>query len=247
MGSDFQTFGLAHLAALSGTVLAAWTFIRFHRNPATTPRRKRSVHFVLAGLLLITVLLDPALTWWRYRADPAYAWQQLQANSLPVHFCDVVAFLLAGALLTGRPRLAETGYLWGFAGTVQGLVTPGLAHGFPAPEYFAFFAQHGGIPAVAAGLVFGAGLRPRPGALWRALGWINVYLVLIFVLNRLLGTNYGYVNAKPPHGSLLDFLGPWPWYLLALEGIAVLFFGLLLLPFRRANSAVRGTAGSANV
>ncbi len=242
MESGFQFLGPSHLAALSGTALAAWAFIRFHRNPATTPQRKRRVHRVLAFLLVVTVLLDPTLTWWRYGDDPAYAWQELKRNSLPVHFCDLVAFLLAAALLTGRQRLAELGYLWGFAGTVNGLVTPGLEHGFPAPEYFAFFAQHGGIPAAAAGLVFGAGLRPQPGALLRALGWINVYLAGIFLLNFLLGTNYGYVNAKPLHPSLLDVLGPWPWYLLVLEGIAVLFFALLLLPFAGTGGKQRPAA-----
>jgi hypothetical integral membrane protein (TIGR02206 family) len=235
MESDFQFLGPSHLAALAVSAAAAGLFIRFHRNPATATARKRRVHAVLAALLVITVLLDPTLTWWRYGADPSYAWQVLKKNSLPLHLCDVVAFILAAALVTGSQRLAEFGYVWGFAGTVQGLVTPGLEHGFPAPD---FFAQHGGIPAIAAGLVFGAGLRPLPGALWRTFGWINVYLAVILVLNWLLGTNYGYVNAKPPHPSLLDFLGPWPWYLLVLQGVALLLFGLLLLPFRgrRPNS-----------
>ena len=32
--------------------------------------------------------------------------------------------------------------------------------------------------------------------------------------------------------SLLDFLGPWPWYLLSLELIALVSFFLLDLPWR---------------
>lgn len=232
MESDFQLCGLPHFAALLATALAAWWFIRFHRaSPA--PELQRRVHAILAAVLVITVFLDPTLTWHRHGADPAAGWRILKANSLPLHLCDLIALLLAAALLTNRQRLVEIGYLWGLTGTVQGLITPGLEYDFPAPEYFAFFGQHGCIPAVAAGLVFGAGLRPQPGALWRALGWLNVYLVIIIALNCLLSTNYGYLNAKPDQASLLNFLGPWPWYLLSLEAIALGFFYLLLLPFRK--------------
>ncbi len=233
METDFQLCGLPHFAALLATGLTAWWFIRFHRAPSTSAEQKRRVHVVLAAVLVITVFLDPTLTWRRHGADPAAGWRILKENSLPLHLCDLIALLLAAALLTNCRRLVEIGYLWGFTGTVQGLITPGLEYGFPAPEYFAFFGQHGAIPAVAAGLVFGAGLRPQPGALWRALGWLNVYFVVLFTLNSVLGTNYGYLNGKPLKASLLDFLGPWPWYLLSLEAIAAGLFYLLLLPFRK--------------
>ena len=31
--------------------------------------------------------------------------------------------------------------------------------------------------------------------------------------------------------SLIDVLGPWPWYILALEGVGLVLFFLLYLPF----------------
>jgi hypothetical protein len=39
--------------------------------------------------------------------------------------------------------------------------------------------------------------------------------VTVFAFNVVVGTNYGYLNAKPSAASALDLLGPWPWYLLA--------------------------------
>ena len=233
MDADFHLFGLSHTAAILATAAGAIALIRYYRR-GPAPERARRVEVILAAVLIITVGLDPLLNCLRYSGSPAAdIWAEVKKDSLPMHFCDLVALLLAAALLTKRQRLAEMGYLWGLSGTVQGLVTPGLKYDCPAPEYFAFFLQHGGVPVVALGLVFGSGLRPEPGALRRALRWINLYLVVIFSLNALLGTNYGYLNAKPAQASLLDVLGPWPWYLLSLEAIALGFFCLLLLPFRR--------------
>jgi uncharacterized membrane protein YwaF len=48
---------------------------------------------------------------------------------------------------------------------------------------------------------------------------------------------------KPATPSLLDMLGPWPWYLLAGELIAVLLVLLLYLPFALADRRAR-RAGS---
>jgi len=227
-------FGLSHLVALAVTAGAAVWLIRLYRRPGVDPGFRRRVETVAAGIMILTVFMDPLLNWLRWSESGAErAWFEIKKDSLPMHFCDLVALLLAGAILTKRQRLAELGYLWGLSGTVQGLITPGLKYECPAPEYFAFFLQHGGVPVVALGLTFGAGLQPQPGALKRTMLWSNVYLVAVFSLNALLGVNYGYLNGKPPHESLMDFLGDWPWYLLSLEGLALILFSLLLLPFRK--------------
>ena len=230
--APFTLFGPAHFAAIVLTMFAAWRLVRFYRATAAVPQQREKWNRWLAGVLVLGVLMDPLCAWWRHAGDPAEAWRVIRENSLPVHLCDVVACLLAVALLRRSQRCAELGYLWGLSGTAQGLITPGLEYGFPAPEFFGFFLQHGGVPAIALGLALGTRLAPRPGAVWRAMGWINVYLAAIFVLNWLCGTNYGYVNHKPPPPTLMDFLGPWPLYILSLQAVALVFFLLLLLPLR---------------
>ncbi|MGL5020130.1 MAG: TIGR02206 family membrane protein, partial [Luteolibacter sp.] len=63
--------------------------------------------------------------------------------------------------------------------------------------------------------------------------WSVVYLTFAMTANRLLGSNFAFASRPPDNPSLIDQLGPWPWYLLSMQGIAVLFFSLLTLPFRR--------------
>jgi hypothetical integral membrane protein (TIGR02206 family) len=82
-------------------------------------------------------------------------------------------------------------------------------------------------------LVWAGALRPRPGAWWRAFLAVNAYALAVGAFDLAFGTNYMYLREKPAAGSLLDLLGPWPWYLLAGDAVALALLWLLDLPFRR--------------
>ena len=62
-------------------------------------------------------------------------------------------------------------------------------------------------------------------------GWTQVYVACAGLVDWLTRTNYGYLAAKPMHGSLLDFLGPWPWYVGSLELLSLVFFTVFYAPF----------------
>jgi uncharacterized membrane protein YwaF len=70
-------------------------------------------------------------------------------------------------------------------------------------------------------LVFGRGLYPRRGDALRTFAATLAVAACAATADVLLHANYMYLAAKPAHGSLLSALGPWPWYLPALGGVAL--------------------------
>jgi hypothetical integral membrane protein (TIGR02206 family) len=157
-------------------------------------------------------------------------------NILPLHLCDIAAMTAGFALLTKRPALCALTYFWGLAATMQALVTPALGIGFPSWPFLTFFIQHFAIVGAALYLPIIEGWRPKQ-PLWsdplRVYGWSVAYLAFALSVNSLLGTNFGFASSPPQNPSLIDHLGPWPWYLFSMQGIAACLFLLLAVPLRR--------------
>jgi hypothetical integral membrane protein (TIGR02206 family) len=171
------------------------------------------------------------------------AWTALDApksleNFLPLHLCDIATLTAGFALLTRRPLLCALTYFWGLAATMQALITPAITVGFPEMAFVMFFVQHFAIVAAAFYLPLVEGWRPRQ-PLWKApleiYGWSVLYLAFAMTVNKLLGTNFGFASRPPDNPSLIDHLGPWPWYLVWMLGLASMLYSLLALPFLRKN------------
>jgi hypothetical integral membrane protein (TIGR02206 family) len=114
------------------------------------------------------------------------------------------------------------------------LLTPDMPPSYPALLAVQFFAEHGLLVIAILYLVWSRQARPRPGSVWRAMLAINIYAACVGTFDYFYKTDYMFLRAKPQTVSALDLLGPWPWYILGTEGVAVVFFLLLYLPFRRA-------------
>jgi hypothetical integral membrane protein (TIGR02206 family) len=219
----FHPFTLQHLAAVSIGLAVTAGLIAMGRSGHRGQQ-------ISTGILAFLNLATFGIIQVAWQTVPEMTFEQ----SIPAHLCDIASILSGFALLTRRRLLCELTYFWGLAATIQGLLTPALELGFPSWPFITFFFQHFAVVAAALYLPLVDGWRPeRPW--WRsplrALGWSNVYLAFAMLMNWRLGTNFGFAAHKPVNPSLLDYLGPWPWYLLGMEALALLFFGLLTLPF----------------
>ena len=154
---------------------------------------------------------------------------------LPFHLCDIAAITAGFALLTRRPALCALTYFWGLAATFQALLTPALSVGFPAWAFVMFFVQHFAIVATALYLPVVEGWRPKQ-PLWKGplevYGCSVIYLLFSLAVNHSLDTNFGFSLHPPDNPSLIDHLGPWPWYLFSMQAVGVTIFFLLALPLK---------------
>lgn len=146
-------------------------------------------------------------------------------------------------LVTKNYSIYEFCYFLGIGGALQALLTPDLGlYGFPHFRFFQTYISHGLIISAAIYMTVVEGFRPTWKSLLRVALWINVYMVVVFVINMLIGSNNLFVAHKPPTASLLDLLSPWPWYILWMEAIGLVVCLILYLPFAIKDWRVKARA-----
>lgn len=216
------TFGPAHLAIVAAAPLAAGLLaIWVRRRSAAAAPVRLALAAVIGGLELAWYVHAWAEGWVRW------------PHGLPLDLCDVLVWLTVHALVRPRPWSLELVWFLGLAGSGMALLTPDLGPQPSGLDVAAFFVAHGGIVAAALHLAWAGVFRPRPRAWWRAFLTVNAYAALVAGFDAVFRTNYMYLREKPPSPTLLDLLGPWPWYVLACEPVALALLFALDLPFRR--------------
>ncbi|MDZ4789033.1 MAG: TIGR02206 family membrane protein [Blastochloris sp.] len=232
--TGFTAYGASHCGVLALFFIITISMILIaHRCPSG--KTARNMAWLLAALLILTIL---SLLTYGVIYEP-----QKAVDLLPMHLCDWLAFTAIAALVWRKQLFYEITYFLGLAGTLQGLITPDLRYDYPHFYFFAFFLVHAGILTTVFYMTFGLKMRPNPISLVRAFIFIQFYMICAFLTNWLLGTNYGYLQSKPENPSLLDHLGPWPWYLLSMQGLAILLFLIYYAPWwwvdhRKAKKAI---------
>jgi hypothetical integral membrane protein (TIGR02206 family) len=177
----------------------------------------------------VAVSTGSGLSWYLFRIfglhDPL-RW------ALPLEICDASLWITVIALIWPRQRLLELAYYWGIAGASIALITPYLIAPLISLPSITFLIGHGMI-LVSVIFLLGTGrMRPSPGSWRSALLILNLFALFDFCFDRLSGTDYMYLVHKPPIVSLLNIMGPWPWYIVAADVLAGLLFFALQWPFR---------------
>lgn len=226
---DFTLFGTQHISVMLLTVLlciAAPISARRYWND----RQKLWVSRVMAVTISFWALAYILIKLWLGDFD--------YQTDLPFDICNLTALTLPFLMWTPTYRVHEVLYFWIFAGTVQAILTPHLFNGFPNFIFIKYWIVHSGLVVYAVYVTLAFDLRPSLRSIVKAFLMLQAYLIFVVIINLLLGSNYVYVLGKPPTASALDYLGPWPWYLLVVEGLALLLFFLLWLPVRKRASEV---------
>jgi hypothetical integral membrane protein (TIGR02206 family) len=216
----FEAYSTSHLVVLAIFVVGVVVLLALGPRVRGHPAERR-IATVLAGGNIAFGLAGTATELVPFDVD----------GSLPLQICDFAWVVVAWGLLTRHPVATALTYYWGLTLALQALVQPTLTEAYPDPNFFAFWGKH-------LFLVWGAvylTLALRNGPDWRgyrqAVGWTFVWVVVVMGLNSVLGSNYGYFNRKPSDATVLDLLGPWPWYVVAEIAIVLVGWALITLPW----------------
>ncbi|NEE04360.1 YwaF family protein [Phytoactinopolyspora halotolerans] len=232
----FTPYGASHLVVLAVLVVVGWWLLRRGRALRGTSAADRlSMTFAVVFLALTLPLQIWFLTPPRFNIEGA----------LPIQLSDLAWLTAVYALMTRARWASALTYYWGLTLTTQAIFTPSLDRDFPALPFFLFWAMHGLTVVAAIYLTWGLGITPD----WRryrvTLAATALWAVSVFTFNSIVDTNYGFLNAKPDTASLLDWFGPWPWYLLVETVIVASVWALITVPWvLRAKASSRGGTGA---
>jgi hypothetical integral membrane protein (TIGR02206 family) len=233
-GSPFVLFGIWHLVALLIIILINLAMLGFRKSSEKT---RTFVRWSMA----IVLWLDEA-SWHVWNIY----WGHWTVVQLPLHICSLLIWLSGFMLILKNYRIYEFAYFIGIGGAIQALLTPDAGiYGFPHYRIFQTMISHGLLVTSAIYMTTVEGFRPTWKSFWRVVIGLNIYAVVIFPINLLLGTNFLYINHKPTTASLLDALPRWPYYLIYMELIGLAIFLLLYLPFMIRDGHAKSKAKSA--
>ncbi len=220
-GAPFVLFGTWHLIALLVIILLNIGMLGFRNSSLKT---RTAVRWVMA-----IILWSDEASWHIWNL---YWGHWSLKTMLPLHICSLLIWLAGFMLIFKIYPIYEFVYFIGIGGALQALLTPDAGiYGFPHYRIFQTMISHGFLLTSGIYMTTVEGFRPTWKSFWRVVIGLNIYAVIIFPINLLLGTNFLYINSKPSTASLLDMLPPWPYYLIYMEVIGALIFLLLYIPF----------------
>ncbi len=239
-GPPFALFGPGHLLSLALLGVLALALMQLRGSGDHARRRAR------IGLALSMATAELSWHWWSLTF--VGAWQP--STMLPLHLCTALAWTAIYAMFTLDVIAYEFVYFFGIGGPLQAILTPDAGqYGLPHFRAVQTMTSHGLVICAALYLTVVEGMRPSARSIPRVILGVLVYMVFVTVVNVAVDGNYMFTLHKPPTASVLDSLGPWPWYLLPMIGLGIVNCLLLYAPFawidrRRARTAMTSSARS---
>lgn len=212
--APFTLFHLVTVAACAAAILVAAAYGRWHRGTPREQRFRRGWGWAVLAYQVYTTIF--------------YASQCTIQRSLPLQLCDLAAFVAAFAMLTQQRWLRTLLYFWGIGLSTQAFATPIIHDGLGSLRFWMFWIGHIAIVGSAVYDVLVGGYRPSRRDLLVGIGLTIGWASLVFVLNLVAGTNYGYIgNSRPDNPTIVDKLGPWPGRVGVMAAIVIADFVLL--------------------
>ncbi len=218
----FELFGLQHNLSIFVSLLL-WVTLPLYFKKYSSKQTQNKV-----GIILGYIVMSNYLAW--VVLEIAAGTFSLKLH-LPFHLCRAANILLPIVMITRNQMIYDIVYFWGLSGMLQGMFTPDITNAFPHFHFFRFWVGHNGLILAILYATIVYKMRPSKKGIKRAFYALNLFLFITTAINLILDSNYFWICGKPETASLLDIMGPWPWYILTGELVVLLHFFIAYAPF----------------
>ncbi|WP_299889916.1 TIGR02206 family membrane protein [uncultured Lacinutrix sp.] len=213
---------LEHIIPIVLAFILGSLLIRFSKKRLNTKHQELLFH-ALGIFVSLTVFL--------YHLNLIIKGNYSLITDLPLFLCSFIALFIFVFTHYKKYWMYEILLFWIIAGTSQGVITPDIPEGFPVLDYFRYWIVHLGLLIIIFYATFVFKMQPTIKSLFKSFLAIHIYMLIVFGINYLLGSNYSYLNSKPLSASVLDYLGDWPNYIFVVEAFLIPYFLIIYLPF----------------
>lgn len=155
-------------------------------------------------------------------------------TGLPFHLCSISIFTYPLAVFTKNETFRNFAYAVNLPGAFFALITPDIGHSTVFSFYFMhLMVAHTFIVLIPLYMVFCGIFRPNSRCLPRVSLMFALTMLPALLLNRLLGSNYYFING-PVRGTLTQTFADWlgeELYLLPMLAALLAAWSFLYLPF----------------
>lgn len=203
-------------------VLFSVFFINYAKHKLNAIQQKNALHIFACFISLIVIV---------FHAHKFSLGGYNLSTDLPLYLCSLLGLIIPIFTYYRKFWMYEVLLFWIIGGTLQAVITPDIPLGFPSFDYFRYWVVHLGLLIVIFYATFVFSMRPKLKSVFKSFLALQVYIIIMVVINKILGANYFYLNEKPESASLLDYFGDWPWYIVVVQIIVIPLFLLIYLPF----------------
>ncbi|MBY0144308.1 TIGR02206 family membrane protein [Neobacillus niacini] len=220
---DFTMFSVSHFVIIALLFIGS-TVIYLHREKLRDGEWRKAELAIGISLILIEVCYHI----WMVVND---MWNV--SHSIPLELCSLSLILSVLLLLTRKKIIYEILLFTALLGASQAIFTPLLNFDFPHFRFFHFFYTHLFMIWIVFYFTWVIGYRPTIWSVVKLSVFLNVLLPIIMLINKAVGGNYMFLSHKPNSASLLNLLGPYPWYIVSMEFLLITLSLIVWLIFRK--------------
>ena len=182
--SNFKIFGSGHISILLVAILGVVSMIK---RIGISRKFEKIVGIVLLSQQAILY------TWYLLSG------YKLLTEGLPLYHCRIAILLTGIGLLFNKSICKKLGSMWGLIGAVFALVYPSGLDPFIFPHItqFSFFIGHLFLLWGSVYCIFVECIKLNKKDLKTTIYFTNIYHTSVFILNHMIGANYGFMRISP--------------------------------------------------